>query len=116
MPVELVFVYYLSFYSTAELTAIALITALAAQTIDYVVGYSFRNKIINSLVGEHRIANATQYIQKYGGLTIFLFNVLPLSSLVIVLVAGMLKYNFKQQLFCSFLGLLIKHIVLFLVF
>jgi membrane protein DedA with SNARE-associated domain len=116
MPVEMAFVYYLSFYSEMELIGIALGTAFAAQVIDYLIGYLFSYKSIHFMVGEKRIANAENYIQKYGNLTIFLFNLLPLSSPVIALVAGMLKYSFKDLAIYSVLGLALKYAILALIF
>lgn len=116
MPVEMAFIYYLSFYPEIELIGIALATAFLAQVIDFLIGYSFNYKFILSLVGKTRIENAESYIQKYGNLTIFLFNLLPLSSPVIVLVAGMLKYSFKDLVIYSMLGLVIKYAALALIF
>ena len=116
MPVEMAFVYYLSFYPEFELIGVALGTAFAAQMIDYIIGYSFSNKLILYLAGEKRIENAENYIRKYGNLTIFLFNLFPLSSPVIALVAGMLKYSFKDLVLYSLLGLVIKYAALSLFF
>ena len=116
MPVEMLFVYYLSFYPELELIGIAIGTAFAAQVIDYLIGYSFRYKFILYFVGEKRIENAESYIKKYGNLTIFIFNLLPLSSPVIALVAGMLKYSIKDLVIYSVLGLAIKYAILSLVF
>ena len=116
MPVEMAFVYYLSFYPEMQLIGVALTTAFTAQVIDYLIGYSFSYKFILYWIGEKRIEVAESYIQKYGNLTIFLFNLLPLSSPVIALAAGMLKYSFKNLLIYSVLGLMIKYTVLALIF
>ena len=82
MPVELAYIYYLSFFNDFEMFAVALLTAFAAQLIDYFIGFSVSSAIVNNLVGEERIKNAEKHIQKYGNLTIFIFNLLPLSSSV----------------------------------
>jgi membrane protein DedA with SNARE-associated domain len=116
MPVEMAFVYYLSFYRETELIWVALVTAFAAQFIDYIIGLFFSLKSLTKLVGEKRILKAERYIQKYGNLTIFVFNFFPLSSPVIALAAGLLKYRFKDLVIFSVLGLFLKYLALSLIF
>lgn len=116
MPVEMAFVYYLAFYNEMELFAMAILTAAAAQLIDYVIGLFFSLKSLVSLVGKKRILKAENYIQKYGNLTIFVFNFLPLSSSIISLAAGLLKYRFKDFALYSMLGLLLKYLTLSFIF
>lgn len=116
MPVEMVFVYYLSYYKEIELIGIALGTAFTAQLIDYFIGYSFSTKFINNFVGEKRIAKSEKYIYRYGNLTILIFNLFPFSSPIIALVAGMLKYKFRDLIVYSVIGLVLKYIILSLVF
>lgn len=116
MPVEMAFVYYLSYFNDFKMIGIALVTAFSAQLIDYIIGLSVRTVIIRNLVGQKRIENAGKYIQQYGNLTIFIFNLLPLSSPVISLVAGMLKYRFIDFLLFSITGLFFKYLILSLIF
>lgn len=116
MPVEMAFVYYLSCYEEAKLIGIALLTATSAQIIDYIIGLSFSSKFIHYFVGEKRIQKAEKQIRRYGNLSIFVFNLLPLSSPIIALVAGMLKLRFRDLLFYSLSGLIIKYVMLTLIF
>jgi membrane protein DedA with SNARE-associated domain len=116
MPVEMAFVYYLSYYRETELIWIALVTAVTAQFIDYIIGLFFSLKSLTSLVGEKRILKAEKYIQKYGNLTIFVFNFFPLSSPVVALAAGLLKHPLKDFVIFSVLGLFLKYLVLSLIF
>lgn len=116
MPVEMAFVYYLSYFREIELVGVAMGTAFAAQLIDYLIGYSFSTKFIQSFVGENRIAKSEKYIRKYGNVTILVFNLFPLSSPVIALVAGMLKYSLKDLILFSVIGLTLKYIILCLIF
>lgn len=116
MPVEMAFVYYLSYYEEAKLIGVALITAISAQIIDYVIGLSFSSRFIRHFVGEKRIKKAEKQIRQYGNLTIFIFNLFPLSSPVIALVAGMLKLRFRDLLLYSLTGLLLKYVALTLIF
>lgn len=116
MPVEMVYVYYLSYFGDWELITVALATASAAQVIDYLIGLSVSTAIVNNLVGEKRILKAEKHILKYGNLTLFLFNLLPLSSPIISVAAGMLKYRFKDFIIYGITGLIIKYILLTLLF
>jgi len=116
MPVELAYIYYLSFFSEWEMITVALATSTAAQIIDYYIGLSISTAIVNNLVGEKRILKAEKHIQKYGSLTIFIFNLFPLSSPVISVAAGMLKFRFKIFIFYSSAGLIVKYLVLTLIF
>lgn len=117
MPVELAFVYYVSEGSNLwALNGIAVGTALLSQSIDYLIGYTFSSKIINKLIGKERYKKAEARVRKFGNITIILFNALPLSSPVISLSAGMLKHRIKDALFYTFIGLLLKYMVLTLIF
>lgn len=116
MPVELAYIYYLNFFSEVEMISVALATATAAQIIDYYIGLSMNTVIVNNLVGEKRILNAENHILNYGYLIIFIFNLFPLSSPVISVAAGMLKFRFKIFIIYSTVGLIIKYIVLTLIF
>lgn len=116
MPVEMAFVYYLSVYEEAKLIGIALLTATAAQVIDYLIGLSFSSKFIRYFAGEKRIEKAEKQIRQYGNLTIFVFNLFPLSSPIIALVAGMLKLRFRDLIIYSLCGLILKYVFLSLVF
>jgi membrane protein DedA with SNARE-associated domain len=96
--------------------SVAIVTAFAAQLIDYFIGLSVSSAIVNNLVGEGRIKKAEKHILKYGNLTIFIFNVLPLSSSVIAVAAGMIKYRFKEFIIYSLAGLVVKYVLLSLMF
>lgn len=117
MPVELAFMFYLhSGYDPIILNLVALLTAILAQTIDYMIGYYFSSGIIDKLIGRKRHKEAEAEIRKYGILTIIVFNFLPLSSPVIALAAGMVKYPIKEVLIFSMAGLIGKYLVLSLIF
>lgn len=117
MPVELAFIYYLtSGMEVVLLNLLAISTALGAQIIDYYIGRFFSGHIIDQLIGRHRYEKAKEEIRRYGNITIFVFNLLPLSSPVILLAAGMLKHNLKETLFYSLLGLFLKYLLISLMF
>jgi len=113
MPVEVAFGYCVAHHSEIlTIIALALGTAITAQIIDYLIGYSISARIINKYIGKNKSARAEKYIKRYGNLTIFVFNLFPLSSPIICLTAGMIRYPFKKVLLYSFLGLLIKYVVI----
>ena len=117
MPVEILFTYYLvEDFNIQILLIAALFTAIAAQIIDYIMGYFLGGRIIDKLIGEKKYKKREKYINKYGGISIFIFNLFPLSSPVLSLAAGMVKYKFRYFLLYSFLGLSLKYIVLVLYF
>lgn len=117
MPVELLFTYYLvENFNIPILLVTALITAIVAEIIDYFIGYLVSGHVINKLIGEIRYRKTRKYIDKYGNLAVFVFNVLPLSSSVLSLVAGILRYKFRNFLIYSLSGLFIKYIVIILFF
>lgn len=117
MPVELAFIYYLqTSLNVIMLNLVALGTAIFSQSIDYYIGRSFSKQIIDQLVGRQRYEKAETEIRKYGNIAIFVFNLLPLSSPVILLAAGMLKHRPVEAFLYSFAGLLIKYLLITAIF
>ena len=117
MPVELAFIFYLrTGYDPWILYLVAIGTAMISQVIDYLIGYFFSTGIIDNLIGKKRYEKAEDEIQKYGNWTLFLSNLLPLSSPVISLAAGMLKYRVKEAFLISLAGMICRYLILILIF
>ncbi|MBA4410021.1 MAG: VTT domain-containing protein [Bacteroidota bacterium] len=117
MPMELAFIYYLrSSYDPIMLNLVAVATSFAAQVINYLIGYFFSTGVIDRLIGRKRYEKAEDEIRKYGNWTLLLSNLLPLSSPVISLAAGMLKYRVKEALFYSLIGMVLRYLSLTLIF
>jgi membrane protein YqaA with SNARE-associated domain len=117
MPMELAFIYYLrTGYDPLILNLVAVATAMTSQAIDYVIGYFFSSGIIDRFIGRKRYEKAEEEIRKYGSLTLFFSNLLPLSSPVISLAAGMLKYRVKDVFFYSLVGMICRYLLLTLIF
>lgn len=113
MPVESLVPYYLALgHAGITIVIIAVLTAIAAQPINYAIGYLMSADIIKGLIGERKFDRYKKYICEFGPITILIFNLLPLSSSVLSLVAGMLRYRFRRLLLYSFAGLMIKYITL----
>lgn len=117
MPVEIAFVYYLSGdINIWALNGVAIVTALASESIDYMIGLYFSKDIISRLIGKRRFVKAESRIRKYGNIVIFIFNVTPLSSPVISLAAGMIRHRVKDALIFTLSGLILKYILLTIIF
>ena len=117
MPMELAFIYYLrTGYDPLILNLVAIGTAFASQTIDYLIGYFFSTRIINRLIGRKRYEKAEAEIRKYGNRTLLLSNILPLSSPVVSLAAGMLKYRVKDAFIYTLVGIICRYLLLTLIF
>lgn len=117
IPVEVAFVFYMQGdISIAALNAVAIGTALFSQSIDYSIGLLVSNRFIDNFIGRKRYVKAQAKIEQYGKLTIFVFNALPLSSPVISLAAGMIRYRIRDTVICTVLGLMVKYAALTIIF
>ena len=112
-PVELLYLHMLNGAHSHEiLWGVAMGTALVAQGIDYVIGYACSNTVIKQVIGEKKYRRNLRHIERFGSLTIFIFCLLPLSSPIVVLVAGMIRYPFRWVMIFSVTGLAIKYMAL----
>ncbi|MAE42976.1 hypothetical protein CMO93_04340 [Candidatus Woesearchaeota archaeon] len=117
MPVEILFTYYIvEDFDISILFIVALITAIVAEIIDYLIGYLVSSQVIHNMIGDRRYKKANKYIDKYGGLGVFVFNLFPLSSSVLSLAAGIVRYRFRNFVIYSFAGLLAKYTILIFLF
>lgn len=112
-PVELLFISMLyTDFNIAIIILFAVIGAIGSQIIDYAIGFLVSNHVIEEIIGLKRYLKYKDKIETHGGWVIFLFNFLPLSSPILLLVAGMVKYSLKKALFYSIIGLLLKYIII----
>lgn len=117
MPVEALVPYYLAEgHSGGVLIGLALITALAAQAIDYGIGRLLADTVINKVIGRKRFERYLGRIDRWGSWAIFVFNLFPLSSPNMMLVAGMTKFSPTRAFTYSFAGLLLKYVGIVYVF
>ena len=111
MPVEaLVPLYQAEGHQAVTLIALAVSTAIAAQVIDYSIGRAVSERAMHDLIGEARYLRFKATIEKWGGWAILFFNLLPLSSPNMLLVAGMTRYSPYRAFLFSTTGLLGKYI------
>lgn len=113
MPVEaLVPIYQGEGHAGSTLIVVAVGTAIAAQLIDYGIGRSVSEGAIHELIGEKRYTRFKGTIDKWGGWAILFFNLLPLSSPNMLLVAGMTRYSARRAFFYSAIGLTGKYLAI----
>ena len=117
MPVEaLVPFYQAEGHAGSTLILIAVSTALAAQAIDYGIGRALSDHVTEELIGEERSARFKALIDRWGGWAILLFNLMPLSSPNMLLVAGISEYSARKAFVLSTLGLTGKYVAIVYVF
>lgn len=111
MPVEaLVPLYQAEGHAGSTLILIAVGTALAAQAIDYGIGRAVSDRVTEDLIGEERANRFRAIIDKWGAWAILLFNLMPLSSPNMLLVAGITKYSARRAFLFSAIGLTGKYL------
>ena len=114
---EIIYGYYLSLgYSKNIMFMLAIVSAILAQFIDYSIGFTVHKKFLTGVVGDKKKKKMYGLIKKYGGGVIFFFNFLPLSSPLVCLAAGMLKYDLKKTIYYSLFGLSLKYYIINLLF
>ena len=113
MPVEaLVPFYQAEGHGAMTLVGLSVATAIAAQIIDYGIGYLLSDRIINDVLGRKKYNRVSVKIDKYGDWAILLFNLLPLSSPNVLLVSGMVRFNAMRALSVSAVGLTAKYLAI----
>jgi membrane protein DedA with SNARE-associated domain len=117
MPVEALLPYYMAEgHGGAVLIVLAVITALAAQAIDYSIGRLVAGAVVRNFIGEKRFERFREIVKKWGSWAIFVFNLFPLSSPNMMLVAGMTRFGVVRAFTFSFLGLALKYVSIVYVF
>ena len=113
LPVETIVPYYQAVgHDGFYLVLIAVSTGVIAQVLNFLLGRLISSDVINNLIGQKQYHKAEYHIQKYGSWAVFIFNLLPLASAVLSFVAGVVKFSLRKQIIYSFLGLLIKYVVM----
>ncbi|MDH3456451.1 MAG: VTT domain-containing protein [Gemmatimonadota bacterium] len=117
MPVEALLPYYMAEGHRGEvLIVLAVITALVAQVIDYGIGRLLAERVARDIVGQKRYARLRRWVDRWGSAAIFVFNLFPLSSPNMLLVAGMTRFGVVRTFGYSALGLLLKYVGLVYIF
>ena len=117
MPVEALVPYYQAEgHAGGVLVLLAVLTALAAQTIDYWIGRSVGSGMLEDFLGPGRYRKFTGLIGRWGNWAILTFNLFPLSSPNMLLVAGMSRFGAVRALAWSAAGLIAKYVAIVYLF
>ena len=117
MPVEALVPYYQSEgHAGGVLVLLAVVTALAAQAIDYGIGRIVGSALLENFMGRARYEKFSGLIARWGSWAILTFNLFPLSSPNMVLVAGMSRFGALRALAWSAAGLIVKYITIVYLF
>lgn len=112
-PVEILFARMVELdHGLGLLWMVAVGTAMVGKAIDYLIGYALNYTVIENIIGEKKDRRYYKRIEKYGGMTIFFFCLFPLSSPIVLLVAGMMRYPTRWAILLSVVGLSIKYAVI----
>ena len=113
MPVEALVPYYIGIgYHWLYIGLVVLGTAIISQMVDYLIGRVLPSRVIENIIGSRKYDKFKGLVEKYGAHVIFFFNLFPLSSPIVVLLAGIERYNFWRTMKLCFFGLLIKYVVI----
>jgi|FLOH01.1.fsa_nt_gi membrane protein YqaA with SNARE-associated domain len=111
LPLEAVFITFLKENNSFIVILLYLIGLIISYTINYFIGYKltdFSKKIITP----KKFYKIKNYVNKYGALAIFLFNVFPLPSQPLSAILGVFKYNKARFYIFFILGQLVKYTVI----
>lgn len=110
-PDEVLFYYAISKNGLIVYTLFAVLAGyMLAQLLNYYLGWKASDYILN-FVSKRKLYQGRRYINKYGSIGIFLFNFLPFPAPLLSLGLGIAKYNLKRLMIWSFLGHLLKFLV-----
>lgn len=111
-PDEVLFYYAITKNSLILFSILATLAGyFLAQLINYYIGLKASDHILN-FVSKRQLYKSRRYINKYGGIGIFLFHLLPFPAPVLVLGLGLAKYNLKRLFIWAFLGKILKLIAI----
>lgn len=117
MPVEALVPWYQSLgHAPLTLIGLALATAVLAQIIDYGIGVSVKDEWMDRVLGAERHRRAARTLHRHGAWGIFIFNLFPLSSPILMLAAGMARYGLGRALIYSVSGLIAKYLAIVYLF
>ncbi len=116
MPVEaLVPILMASGHSHLPVFVVAVTTALLALAIDYAFGLLVPRRWFERFIEEKRRDKYQRYLEGYGKYVIFFFAATPLSSPILTLISGAIRYPFRQLMAYTLAGLAFKYALLVLI-
>ena len=108
LPMEVIFAKFVnSGYPIAIVFAAYMSGLVISYTADYFIGMKLANAS-KKIITPRKFYSTKGHINRYGGLAVFIFNVLPLPSQPLAAILGVFKYN-KTRFYVYFIcGQLVK--------
>lgn len=118
IPMEAIFIYYLSstFHSALAIIAIIVIGSVIGLTINYFMGWVLGDKVLKKFFDKENYEKYKNYISKYGGVVIIVGNIIPSPIEPLTLLYGGFNYDYKKFFILSLIGRIIKYLILFIAF
>lgn len=117
LPSEAIFIYFLD--STNHNFIIIILIMIIGNTMGLIFNYGFGRILGKRVIRFMFKKNFFKYkekIDKFGGLILFFGNIFPGPVEILSIFYGAFKFDFKRYVFLSFMGRMIKYILLFLAF
>lgn len=116
IPQELFF-YYGLVKGNSILLSLLTVNAgyLLAQGVNYLIG-SKLSPFFMHIISKKRMYKARRFINKRGGIGVFIFNFLPLPAPLLTFALGMARYNMYRLIFYTLLGAGAKYGVMIIFF
>ena len=112
MPLEVIFITALtSGKSALLLIPTYLLGIFIAYNVNYFIGYKLGD-FSKKLITYKKFYSIKKFVNKYGTLAIFIFNLLPLPSQPLGTILGLFKYNIFKFYVFFILGQLTKYILI----
>ena len=116
LPQEPFFYYGLLNGNSVALSFVGIMSGfLLAQFFNYYCGVKLSRPISN-LISKRKLYKSRRFINKYGGVGVFFFNLFPLPSPQLTFALGISKYNIYRIIFYATLGIFLKYIAVTLIF
>jgi len=111
LPLEAIFVTFLKGNNPILMIALYNLGFIFSFTANYYIGMRF-SELSKKIISLRKFYKTKGLINKYGGLAVFTFNVLPLPAQSLSAILGVFKYN-KTRFYLYFLsGQIIKYTVI----
>lgn len=116
LPQEVFFYFGLFKGNSIIYSIIAIMSGyILSQLLNYYIGAKL-HKPFMSFISKKKLYKTRRYTNKYGPLSVFLFNFLPLPAPLLTFALGIARYNIYRLFFYITLGSLLKYFAMILFF
>lgn len=118
LPSEAIFIYYLTSTNFPVPILIFIISfgSILGMIINYLLGFLLNERVLKLFFKEEKFNMYKEKVDEYGGYFLFFGNILPGPIEVVALFYGAFKFGFVKYLYLTFVGRVIKYILIFIAF